>query len=74
MGRMKEIFIGEGDRYNYSQMCLLNNPFSRGEKQKVNFYSVGTSKRSTLCNTICCAARWMLSLCSLAYSFGNGGR
>jgi len=40
MGRMKEIFIGEGDRYNYSQMCLFNNPFSRGEKQKVNFYSV----------------------------------
>ena len=38
----KEMFIGDGERYNYGSMCVPNNPFRRGpSKQKLNFYAKG---------------------------------
>jgi NCS2 family nucleobase:cation symporter-2 len=35
----KAEFIGDGERYNYSSMCLPSVPWSSAEKKKVNFYS-----------------------------------
>jgi hypothetical protein len=37
----KEMFVGDSERYNYSQMCVPNNPFRKGTAQKLNFYSKG---------------------------------
>jgi hypothetical protein len=42
----KAEFIGDGERYNYSSMCLPTVPWSSAEKKKVNFYSKG--KKETL--------------------------
>lgn len=41
MGRFKEIFIGDGERYNYSHMCIPNNPFSKNKARPLNFYTKG---------------------------------
>jgi hypothetical protein len=38
---LKQLFIGEGDRYNYMDMMVPNNPFSKGKAKKVNFYAKG---------------------------------
>jgi hypothetical protein len=42
MGRFKELFIGDEERYNYGSMCVPNVPCMNQEKHKVNFYAKGT--------------------------------
>ena len=41
---IKALLIGEGDRYNYVDMMIPNNPFSKAEKKKQNFYSLGKDR------------------------------
>ena len=37
----KSTWIGEGDRYNYGQMCIPTYPCKKEHNQKINFYSKG---------------------------------
>jgi hypothetical protein len=37
----KSAWIGEGDRYNYSQLCIPTYPWKKTPDHKINFYSKG---------------------------------
>jgi hypothetical protein len=37
----KAEFVGDGERYDYSSMCLPSLPWSSGEKKQINFYLKG---------------------------------
>lgn len=41
MGTLRQRFIGEGERYKYSDMCMPTVPWSKGEQKKLNFYTKG---------------------------------
>lgn len=43
MGWFHDTFIGNRDRYNYTEMCIPQCPFPRCKKNQksVNFYSKG---------------------------------
>jgi hypothetical protein len=46
----KETFIGDGERYNYRQMCIPQLPW-RKSNAKLNFYAKGKSKKGKTKNT-----------------------
>lgn len=48
MGTLRQRFIGEGERYKYSDMCIPTVPWSKGEKKKLNFYTKGELRNEAL--------------------------